>query len=734
MVQVPGRFSIYPTQPPVVSGESLVWMPPETLIYNSDEFYPQEFIEVVSEGIMDGARIVTVAVHPLVYRPRSRRLYLVTSVGFDLALGEGVLPDVRPLVRGEYEQLVYDAAFISLVENDYEIAAYYQRPTMMPYSQIGINVPFPTGPAMIITDPAFADAFQPYADWLTDKGIKAQLISPQLIYANFSGVDEAEKIRNYIKYCYQYVGGTWFILGGMDNRFTSPVQPELPSRRCFCVDIIPDTLVAHYDTIPCDHYYCALDSNWNADGDDTWGEMNDGVDQFPEVFVGRILCRDAQEAENWVYKALTYERVPANIASLDTAVWIHQSIWSMGNAMSMFPSYFGHIQITNGTAYDDFNLLDYGYGYTHGQTHGSIKYFPTGYIVGSDEHRIWSYWPDPPSPGNPNAGLNWLTNDDRYFIHYAVSCHTGFYDDYAHLCIAQAFTTEHRNCQTCIPIGACATIEHTRYSLRPSSHTLQEKYYKLLFDAEYPGASSSMIGFALAQAKAHMSWGSSHHRYVSYGTNLFGSPTTPAWTNVPRQFVVSHPTRIPVGEQTQFVVQVEDGEWNNQPVANAKVCLNKPGDVYEIEMTDGNGQATFLILARYEGTLKVTVTRYHNDGIAHTQYLPSQTTCQVLYYPAGGGTQASREVAVAPDRLCITQCQTLLRDNTSFRFGIPEEGEVSIVIYDITGSRVKTISHDLLFPGYYTVKVETTGLAAGVYFVVLKQGADDIVRKCLVIK
>lgn len=288
MVEIPGQFYVYPTQRPIVPGESLVWVPPDTLIYNSDEFYPEQFIEVVNEGVMDGARLVTIAVRPLVYRPLSRRLYLVNHVGFDFGLRQGVLPEVRPLVRGEYEQLVYDAVFNALVENDYEIPVYYQRPAIVPYSQLGALQQVPVGPAMIITDPSFADAFQPYADWLTDQGIPTRLISPQLIYAHFSGVDEAEKIRNYVRYCYQDAGGTWFILGGMDDRFNQPVSPQLPSRRCFCVDILPNA-PPHYDTIPCDHYYCALDGDWNANSNNTWGEMDDEVDQFPEVFVGRML-------------------------------------------------------------------------------------------------------------------------------------------------------------------------------------------------------------------------------------------------------------------------------------------------------------------------------------------------------------------------------------------------------------------------------------------------------------
>jgi hypothetical protein len=741
MVQVPGRFRVYPTQPVVVQGETVPWVPPDTLIYNSNDFYAEKYIEIVNEGVIDGARIVTVAVHPLVYRPQSKRLYLVTHLEFDYALGQTMLPDLRPLIRGEYEQMVYDAAIERLVENDFQIPVYYQKPTIVEYNQLGTDTPFPLGPAMIITDTVFADAFQPYADWLTDQGIKAQLISPQLIYSYFSGIDEAEKIRNYIKYCYRNAGGTWFILGGMDDRFTSPpVPPELPSRRCFCVDILQyPPHPPHYDTIPTDHYYCALDGDWNADGDATWGEMNDEVDQFPEVFVGRILCRDVQEVQNWVYKALVYERTPANTEMFDNALWIYQNglesnKWYMGNAINRFPDHFTHTIAENYSAYEALNQFNRGYGFTHGQTHGSILCFPTGYPGGSvPEHWIWSSWEAPPTPASDSVGLDWLTNENEYFIHYAVSCHTAFYDDYAYTCIAQALTTKYQSRDLAIPIGACASIEHTRYSLYWPSHTLQDKYYGLLFTEEYPGASFSRIGYSLAQAKTQVSWNWSSYRYVCYGTNLFGSPTTPAWTDVPRNFAVTHPGTIIITDPTLFVVHVADGE-SDDPVGRAKVCVNKQGDIYMVRNTDGDGNATFPITPGSIGTLKVTVTRYHNDGSTYTQYLPSQTTCRVIYSESDGGPQALKVSAPVPNHLCITQLSTLLRDGASVKYGIPEENEISLVMYDITGSLVKTIKRGLVHPGYYEERIDTRDLANGVYFVVLRQSNDNVTRKCVVLK
>jgi len=84
---------------------------------------------------MDGARIVTVEVRPLQYRPLTRRLFLVNNIQFEFSFSSNVLPELRPQIRGIYEQEVYDAALRDVVMNDYEIPAYYQQPTLVEESQ-----------------------------------------------------------------------------------------------------------------------------------------------------------------------------------------------------------------------------------------------------------------------------------------------------------------------------------------------------------------------------------------------------------------------------------------------------------------------------------------------------------------------------------------------------------------------------------------------------------------------
>ena len=64
------------------------------------------------------------------------------------------------------------------------------------------------------------------------------------------------------------------------------------------------------DAIACDLYYADLDGSWNADGDGIFGEIDDDVDLYPDVFVGRASATLTSHVEAFVSKILSYERDP----------------------------------------------------------------------------------------------------------------------------------------------------------------------------------------------------------------------------------------------------------------------------------------------------------------------------------------------------------------------------------------------------------------------------------------
>ena len=50
-----------------------------------------------------------------------------------------------------------------------------------------------------------------------------------------------------------------------------------------------------------------MDGDWDLDGDLVWGEIEDDVDLYPDVYVGRITANTATKCSTVVHKVLTYE-------------------------------------------------------------------------------------------------------------------------------------------------------------------------------------------------------------------------------------------------------------------------------------------------------------------------------------------------------------------------------------------------------------------------------------------
>lgn len=745
--QIYGAYLVYPAQPARVIGESIPWVGPDSLIYNSDELFPGEFVRIVSHGVMDGARIVTIEVRPLQYRPKSRRLFLVRNITFEFSFGPNTMPDLRPQIRGRYEQAVYDAAIRNTVVNDNEVPVYYQRPAIVEENQLGGAAPYPVGPGVIITPDDFKPYFQPYANWMTDQGIRTVMISPQTIYAYFTGVDNAEKVRNYIKHCYQTAGGTYFILGG-DDYF-------VPIRYCIAKDsVFPEQQLFCRDSIPCDMYFSDLTGNWNTGSDFYWGETRrDSADRFPEVFVGRITAYNTQEVQNWATKALHYEKTPGVV--FNHALWVTTIIGQgvgNGSAPSVFPDHFIHHYATDYWADAVLNEINQGYAFLNVNCHGNIGDFATKFnSSGGRIATVYSYRQD--SPSQSQAGLNWLTNVNKYSVGYSISCFCGAFDSLAHAiyyeegsdtCIADAFVDAFQSNLSESPIGACAYLVNTRDGWLTYSHNLQYEFWGLIMNPWWVGGgppepSVTRIGVAEAFSKcgATIDWDSddsyirNKYRYVCYTHCLFGSPYFETWTKTPGNMIVTHPTQIPAGVQTDFTVTVKTATLPPVPLQYAKVCLNKTDDIYEVGSTNGNGQVTFTIKPKTTGTIKVTVTRLHNADNNYTQYRPSETYCEVILCKGGGQSSGLEEML--PSTLCITQMTTISRNNSMIGFGVPKKGDITISVYDATGSRVNLMARKNVLPGYYQEKIDMRNLSSGIYFIMLKQDNDKVTGKFLVV-
>ena len=155
---------------------------------------------------------------------------------------------------------------------------------------------------VIITADSFKTAFQELADWKTKKGVPARVVTLDSIYVEYTGTDNAEKVRNFIIEANGTWGTIWVLLGGQcDYEWGQEIVPRRNIwYRTSYVGNYPDE-----DTIPSDLYFSDLDGNWNADGDGTYGESSDDVDFYSDVFVGRAPVRTVSQVEIFIDKVLS---------------------------------------------------------------------------------------------------------------------------------------------------------------------------------------------------------------------------------------------------------------------------------------------------------------------------------------------------------------------------------------------------------------------------------------------
>jgi hypothetical protein len=248
-----------------------------------------------------------------------------------------------------------------------------------------------------------------------------------------------------------------------------------------------------------------------------------------------------------------------------------------------------------------------------------------------------------------------LDNQDRMPLVISIDCQTGWFDgeidaliDPDLLINADSFSEEFirwaNGLANDIPVGgAIAAIAPTR-----TSFTIPGADLALgITNAFWPGilyANSPIsrlpvynMGTALLRGKMFIAreYGAEVDFYRLKNTtllvyHLFGDPETPLWTGIPSQLEVNHPTLLDSGSLQSVVVTVTDGTVpvtsGTVRVSKARVCLQKGSEVYAVDITDSNGEVTFLIEPLTSGILDITVTKQNYIPITSTIDIQTETT------------------------------------------------------------------------------------------------------------
>ena len=72
--------------------------------------------------------------------------------------------------------------------------------------------------------------------------------------------------------------------------------------------------------------------------------------------------------------------------------------------------------------------------------------------------------------------------------------------------------------------------------------------------------------------------------------------------------------------------------------------------------------------------------------------------------------------------------------STVIEYKLPNDGNVSISVYDNSGKEVKSLVNEFKAAGYYSVSFNASSLSSGVYYYRLSSGRFNAVKKMLLVK
>ena len=166
---------------------------------------------------------------------------------------------------------------------------------------------------VIISPEEFKENLTSLVNHKNSYGLKTNITCLDEIYGSYSGIDEAEKIKYFIKDAIENWGTKYVLLVGEIRMF--------PIRK---TDAYP--WQSHGDGLLSDLYYADIYnseyefSSWDTNEDGVFGqiiynwswnniniEIVDDVDLYPDVHVGRLACRSIDEVDLCVKKIISYE-------------------------------------------------------------------------------------------------------------------------------------------------------------------------------------------------------------------------------------------------------------------------------------------------------------------------------------------------------------------------------------------------------------------------------------------
>ena len=633
-----GEYMILPAQPGIptsVDFQKSAFVPPDSSVYNSDQPYPAEAVKVIRDGYFDGSNhIVTVAVYPLQYKPKSGQLLFYSFIDFELTLKPGGILRAPGGMRSRKNQKVYDAILERIVDNPWDIPLYRTRPSLGKVMKIQTN-PLPSYEYVIITNNTLKSEFDAFVSWKKRKGWDIGVVTMDSITTYYSSddtsgiTDDAGALRQYLADSFNDGSPKtmWALLAG--DHTIAPVRYGAGYNNCSWEDY-------SFYKIPADLYFADFNGDWHVDTETPtrYGEpSHDDPEYEPEIYVGRIPVTSAQEVEIWVDKLLQYELKPGN--GIDS--YLCKAFWTSADQMINQPDYVDDYYPSsftgNHTKYKEdhpgdevveemsnkYGLLNW---YCHGNVNSFDAYDPTPsarFVWTTDDGEYWDMSDNLVQSGTSGDGLDNMTNDNYPSVVYSICCDVCGFDDFRSTDNpgslpndGNCYPTDQRSMAegfTCMNwyVNGPIILGNARWGWVYYSYLLHEEFCDLWDTADFHNS-------GIAELISKLNYSGSYDHYLSYSHNCYGCPETEIWTDSLDSF-----TNVAISDNGNSITI-------NANVSGCNICAcsgNNGEDFWQVESDVSN--YTFNTSER---PLYITITK-HN-------YAP--------YTAVTGGTFTSDEI------------------------------------------------------------------------------------------
>lgn len=315
------------------------------------------------------------------------------------------------------DKLLYSDSAEILISYDVDNT---QKTTADPYDMV------------IIAPRKFSLAIRPLINHKNDVGIDTFLKTTEDIYNEYPGVDSAEKIKYFIKDAIETNDISYVLLiGGMKGQrfdWHVPVRySNLDDESEYETSFISDLYYA--DIYDGENNF----SSWDSNGNGVFAEWNDSqkdiIDLVPDIYLGRLPCRNSLEIRIMVNKIINYEN------SAYGEDWFKRMVVVGGDSAPGYEYYEGEEENAKALEYmSDFTGIKL---WTSDETLTGVDDVVNAVTVGCgflffDGHGNPSTWSTHPPDDEDTwiTGLNTfdmpkLDNDDMLPVAVVGGCHNG---------------------------------------------------------------------------------------------------------------------------------------------------------------------------------------------------------------------------------------------------------------------------------------------------------------------